>query len=98
MTIYDYSHRISSFPAAKIEKDAGFSFTEIWRKMNLPVISSQAREVLYLAVHNKLTVGERLFRVGLINDPYCSHCLSLQGATVHDMKNFFSSCVIVIAT
>ena len=66
--------------------------------MNLPVISSPAREVLYLAVHNKLPVGERLFRVGLITDPYCSHCLNLQGATVQNVEHFFSSCDNVLAT
>ena len=64
----------------------------LWRKLNLPAIPSTAREVVYLAVHNKLPVRERLFRVGLVGDPYCSSCLEERGAMFGDLEHYFCTC------
>ena len=33
---------------------------------------------------------ERLFRIGMKNDPYCSSC---PGAVIGDIEHFFSACV-----
>ena len=40
-------------------------------------------------MHNKLPVKERLFRVGLSNDPYCNFCPS---AEICDVEHFFCAC------
>ena len=93
-----YKHRTASFPSSKVEEDAGVSFKEIWRKFNLPVISSTAREVLYLAAHNKVPVSERLFRIGLQSDPYCLSCLEVRGALFGDTELFFCTCKNVEST
>ena len=93
-----YKHRTASFPSSKVEEDAGVSFKEIWRKLNLPVISSTAREVLYLAAHNKVPVSERLFRIGLQSDPYCLSCLEVRGALFGDTEHFFCTCKNVEST
>ena len=42
----------------------------------------------YLMVHNKLPVQERLFRINMARDPYCS-CST---ATVQDICHFFAHC------
>ena len=44
-----------------------------------------------MAIHNKLPVRERLFRVGLQSDPYCTICLEVRGALFGDKEHFFST-------
>ena len=44
---------------------------------------------MYLLLHNKLPVPERLFRIRLRNDPYCQTCI---GAEVADVEHFFCVC------
>ena len=45
---------------------------------------------MFLLIHNKLPVLERLFRIGVKQDPYCLHCA---GAEVADLEHFFCACV-----
>ena len=44
---------------------------------------------MFLLLHNKLPVVERLFRIRLRNDPYCQSCI---GAEVADVEHFFCLC------
>ena len=44
---------------------------------------------MFLLIHNKLPVSERMFRIGVKVDPYCSHC---PGAEVDDVEHFFCYC------
>ena len=44
---------------------------------------------MFLLLHNKLPVQERLFRIRLRTDPYCSHCV---GAEIGDAVHFFCTC------
>ena len=46
--------------------------------------------IFFLLVHNKLPVPERLFRIGLRQDPFCQYCA---GAEIADLEHFFFSCV-----
>ena len=87
-----YKDKASSFPIPKIELDIGYSYRNAWFFLNLPVFSSSDRDILYLVVHNKLPVRERLFRIGLNNDPYCDICCH---APICDTVHFFCSCVRV---
>ena len=50
---------------------------------------------LFLLLHNKLPVKERLFRIGLKHDPYCLKCA---GAEVNDIVHFFCTCEAVCNT
>ena len=54
-----------------------------------------AKDVLFLLLHNKLPVKERLLRIGLRHDPYCLKC---GGAEVNDVVHFFCSCEAVSNT
>lgn len=42
-----------------------------------------------MLLHNKLPTKERLFRIGMHNDPYCQFCVN---AVVSDTEHFFCSC------
>ena len=58
-------------------------------------MDARARDTLFLLLHNKLPVPERLFRIRLRNDPYCQTC---EVAEVADLEHFFCSCSLVTRT
>ena len=90
-----YLTYVKSLPETKIVKEVGSTLTETWRKLNLPSIPSSTREVLYLNIHNKLPTPERLFRVKIIQDPYCENCFFTVGAVINDREHYFCECVRV---
>ena len=63
-----------------------------WRRLHSPVVDYKAKDILFLLLHDKLPVKERLFRIRLRHDPYCLKCA---GAEVHDIVHLFCSCVAV---
>ena len=87
-----YSSYISQFPQTKVEDSLLRSIPETWRRICSPSISSSIRESLFLLIHNKLSIRDRLFRVGLRNDPYCSTCLDAGIAFNCDREHYFCSC------
>jgi len=89
-----YHHHTSSLPVCKIEQESGVSYQRIWSLINLPILRSEERQVSYLLVHNKLPIQERLFRIGLRNDPYCQLC---DVASICDTEHYFTSCTRVVS-
>ena len=87
-----YNYLTANFLPTKVAREAGSTLLETWRKLNLFCISSPAREMVYLLIHNKLPTQDRLFRVGLASDPYCDYCLALGEALFCDREHFFCSC------
>ena len=85
-----YRQIVSTFPRTKVEEDMNKSLSEVWRRIWLPNLTSTTREILYLTIHNKLPSRERLFRIGLTNDPYCVSCFdNNKGAVTCDMEHLF---------
>ena len=82
-----------NFPVTKVEQDCGSNMENIWKKLVLPSLTSIVRETMFLFIHNKLPVKERLFRIQVVNDPYCTFCLDDTGAAVCDIEHMFISCV-----
>ena len=66
-----------------------------WKRLHSPVVDIKARDVLFLLLHNKLPVKERLFRIGQKHDPYCIKCAR---AEVNDIVHFFCLCEAVCNT
>ena len=62
--------------------------SQVWTRLSSLGFNRVVQETSYLMVHNKLPVQERLFRINLSRDPYCS-CSS---AAVQDTSHFFSTC------
>ena len=77
------------FPVPKIVREAVVDYGPVWRRLHSHVVEAGARDILFLLVHNKLPVPERLFRIGLRQDPYCRVCV---GAEIGDLEHFFCSC------
>ena len=84
------------FPLPKVEAEAGISYKQVWKRLWNTCLTSSVREVLFLLVHNKLPVRERLFRIKVAVDPYCEHCLDITGAEICDLDHFFCSCDRVV--
>ena len=87
-----YSAKRNLFPLTKVERDAGQSLTRIWKLISSPLLSDTAHEIVYMVVHNKLPVKERLFRIGMASDPYCNLC---PDAEICDLEHFYCTCMQV---
>ena len=87
-----YRSKISSLNPPKVQIDFGVSYQPIWKRLFNPVLSPQVRDTMYLLLHNKLPVKERLFRIGLESDPYC---LSCSNACIQDLVHYFTECITV---
>ena len=61
----------------------------VWARLHGPVVCVRARDVMFLLLHDKLPVVERLFRIRVRNDPYCQSCV---GAEIADVEHFFCLC------
>merc|ERR1712208_201060 len=90
-----YAEMTSSFPPPKVVMESDRDYSIAWRRLNNPIVEGKAKDVLFLLLHNKLPVKERLFRIGLRNDPYCLKCA---GAEINDIVHFFCSCEAVCDT
>ena len=90
-----YAEMTSTFPPPKVVMENNRDYGKVWRRLHSPVVDDKARDVLFLLLHNKLPVRERLFRIGLKHDPYCLKCA---GAEVNDIVHFFCMCVVVCNT
>ena len=64
-----YAEMTSSFPPPKVVMENNRDYRAAWRRLHSPVVDCKARDVLFLLLHNKLPVKERLFRIGLRHDP-----------------------------
>ena len=87
-----YNESIKSLPAPKVEIEAGVSFSRVWTLLTLPVLSSSVCDVPYMVVHNKLPTQERMFRIGVTKEQYCTEC---PGTQTVDADHFFCSCLKV---
>ena len=91
-----YRKYAAAFPSPSIVLTApSCEFDEVWRKLCLPVLRSESREALFLAIHNKLPVRDRLFRIGLSDDPYCQYCVISKGAVFCNIAHYFCECILV---
>ena len=80
---------LASFAIPKVVREAVVDYKLVWRRLQSCVLHPEARDVLFLLIHNKLPVPERLFRISVRQDPYCLHC---PGAEIADVEHFFCSC------
>ena len=90
--IYNCHATNFSVPRVELIADTNYNFKDAWKRLSLPVLSFEAKEALYLIMHNKLNVKERLFRIGSAADPYCDFCFDLVGAVFSDIEHYFCQC------
>ena len=81
-----------AFQVPKVEVESGLSYKRVWKCLDNPSLTSVSKEILFLLIHNKLPVRERMFRIGLVTDPYCDYCFDNMGAVICDLVHFFCTC------
>ena len=79
----------SSLPSPKVVRESNLDYSLTWSRLHSSVVDARVRDVMYLMIHNKLPVKERLFRIRLKNDPYCMACA---GAEIADVEHYFAKC------
>ena len=84
-----YADMTSSLPPPKVVMEGNKDYRVVWERLHSPVVDFRARDVMFLLLHNKLPVPERLFRIRLRADPYCLYCV---GAEIGDAVHFFCTC------
>ena len=84
-----YRELTSSFHPPKVVLESDLDYRVAWRRLHSTVVDIKARDVMFLLLHNKLSVKERLFRIRLKPDPYCPTCAR---AEICDIIHFFCSC------
>ena len=68
-----YADFTSSFPPPKIiYKYEDLPWNEIWARLNLPVLVSEVRDLMFMLIHNILPTRDRLARLGRRQDAVCS--------------------------
>ena len=92
-----YRKYSSSFPLTKLEVDSGENLQQVWKRLCSPSLTSLIRQSLFLPIHNKLPLKERLFRIGLENDPYCVYCIEKVGSFICDREHTFCTCSSVLS-
>ena len=91
-----YSGFCSNLPSPKVEQDLGFSLKIAWKNLQHDYLNSSEREILFLLLHNKLSVRERMFRIGQAADPYCLWCLQHNVVIICDIDHFFCECERIV--
>ena len=56
-----YVEMTSSLPPPKVVRESNTDYSLAWSRLHFSVVDARARDVMYLLIHNKLPVQERLF-------------------------------------
>ena len=85
-----YKH-FAKFRQPKIINDhPNVDYHIVWKRLNSPTIRLCNRDTMFLLIHNKLAVPERLHRTGFRDQPYCSYC---PGNVISNVEHYFCQCL-----
>ena len=90
-----YKELTSTLTPPKVVRESDLDYGLTWKRLHSTVVDIKARDVMFLLLHNKLPVKERLFRIRLKPDPYCLPCAR---AEICNIIHFFCSCDAVSVT
>ena len=86
-----YEGFTSSFPPPKIVFKFDFDWSQVWLRLQSPMLEPGAREVMFMVVHNIIANRDRLFsKFHMVPNADCLHCNVL-----HDNVHVFCECVLV---
>ena len=86
-----YAGFSSSFPPPKIVYKFDFDWSQVWKRLQSPMLEPRAREVLFMLINNIVANRDRLFnKFHMVQSPNCVHCNVL-----HDNVHLFCECILV---
>ena len=86
-----YAGFTSSFPPPKVEYKFDIDWSQVWRRLQSPMLEPRAREVLFMLINNIIANRDRLHnKFHMAPSPNCLICNVL-----HDNVHLFSECVLV---
>ena len=80
---------IANFPLPRIVMDAVVD-TVTWKRLHNHSSSGCVIDCMFLLIHNKLPVPERLHRIGVHNNPNCQFCPGQERANI---LHYFALCI-----
>ena len=84
-----YNSFLSLDPLKIVQDNANVDYTLAWNRLQSSAVEWEARDILLKLIHNKLSLPERLNRIGVININQCSYCTNPGTA---DIVHFFAGC------
>ena len=82
-----YKGFTTTFPPPKIIFKYNIEWNQVWFRLHHPVLESQARDTLFMIIHNIIPNKERIHRFNMIASPLCTAC----GVSV-DNVHLFCEC------
>ena len=80
----------STFPPPKVTFKFDFDWTQVWIRLQDPVLDSLARDTLFMIIHNIVANKDRMNKFNLAASPNCQEC-----GVVQDNVHLFCECVHV---
>ena len=80
----------STFPPPKVVFKIDVNWSQVWSRLQNPVLDVMGKEILFLLVHNIIANKDRVHKFHMIASPNCSTCGVLQ-----DNVHLFCECVNV---
>ena len=82
---------LAHFPTPKVAEGSTVNYKRIWKRLRLGhILTLEEQDCLYLLINNKLSVPERLYRIGMRDTFDCSFCT---GNICSDLVHFFCGCI-----
>ena len=82
---------LAHFPTPKVAEGSTVNYKRIWKRLVLGhILTLEEQDCLYLLINNKLSVPERLYRIGMRDTFDCSFCT---GNICSDLVHFFCGCI-----
>ena len=86
-----YAGFTSSFPPPKVEDKFDIDWSQVWSRLQSPMLEPRSREVLFMLINNIIANRDRLHhKFHMVPSPNCLHCNVL-----HDNVHLFCECVLV---
>ena len=86
-----YNGFSSTFPPPKIVLKFDIDWSQVWFRLQSPMLEPGAREVLFMVINNIISNRDRLYsKFHMVPSPNCVQCNVL-----HDNAHIFCECILV---
>jgi hypothetical protein len=87
-----YAGYTSTFPPPKIVYKYDVDWSQVWKRLQSPMLEPRAREIMFLVINNIVANRDRLHsKFNMVPSPHCLLC----AAVTHDNVHVFCECVLV---